>query len=141
LIYLLDTCVVSEFVKPLPAPSVIHWLRKNDDRTMAISVITLGEIQSGISRLESGRRRDELQAWLVGKLIPRFDQRILSLSLEDALAWGELAGKARRMGRPLPAADALIAATAISHRLTLVTRNTQDFEPMSVPLLNPWTLG
>jgi len=134
----LDTCVVSEFVKPSPATSLIEWLRETDDLLMALSAITMGEIQFGISCLPGGKRRTGLREWLEGVLIPRFDGRILSATVDDTLLWGEIRGEAQRNGNPVPATDALIAAIAKNNRLTLVTRNVPDFERMDVPLLNPW---
>jgi len=138
LIYLLDTCVVSEFVRPQPSNDLIQWLSITNDVLLAISVITLGEIQKGISGLEQSQRKDRLQEWLSCQLIPRFDNRILPISADDAVKWGELMGDAKRQGCPLPATDTLIAATAMNRHLTLVTRNTKDFERMGVSLLNPW---
>lgn len=138
MIYLLDTCVVSEFVKPVPAENVVKWLRMTDELQMAISIITLGEIQTGISRLDNGKRRERYQEWLLYELIPRFDGRLLPVGLDDALKWGDLLGRARVNGNPLPSTDTLIAATALNHHMTIVTRNIKDFERIGVPVLNPW---
>jgi predicted nucleic acid-binding protein len=138
LIYLLDTCVVSEFIKPQPSKNLVEWLRSTDDLQMGISVITLGEIQNGISRLDDGDRKDRFQEWLNDELVLRFDNRILPVELNDAVKWGELMGQARRNGAPLPSTDTLIAATALNRHMTVVTRNTKDFERIGVPTLNPW---
>lgn len=136
--FLLDTCVVSEFIKPQPSDSLVQWLRSTDDLQMAISVITLGEIQAGISHLEDGKRKERFQEWLSDELIPRFDGRILPVQIEDAVKWGDLMGRARVNGTPLPSTDTLIAATALNHQMAVVTRNTKDFERIGVPVLNPW---
>ena len=138
MIFLLDTCVVSEFIKPEPSASLVQWLRSTDDLQMAISVITLGEIQAGISRLDDGKRKERYQEWLSYELIPRFDGRILPVLLDDAMKWGDLLGWARVKGTPLPSTDTLIAATALNHHMTVVTRNTKDFERIGVLTLNPW---
>lgn len=138
MIYLLDTCVVSEFVKTEPSENLVRWLRSTDDLLMGISVITLGEIQNGISRLDDGSRKRRFQKWLTYELIPRFENRILSISMDDAMKWGELMGKAKRKGTSLPSTDTLIAATAMNRHMTVVTRNTKDFERIGVPTHNPW---
>lgn len=136
--YLLDTCVISEFTKPRPATSVIEWLAAQDDDALAISVITAGELQNGIAQLPTGQRRDALQTWLDEQLIPRFLGRILPVHLEECLSWGQLRGSLRLQGKTLPPTDALLAATASNHRLTLVTRNTKDFQNSGISILNPW---
>ena len=139
--YLLDTCVVSEFVKPAPSADLVRWLQETDDLLMGLSVISIGEIQDGIARLPAGKRKAGLQRWLENALIPRFDNRILPVRTEDALRWGNLLGQARRKGRPLPQTDGLIAAIALNRGLTVVTRNTRDFDSMGVPAHNPWADG
>jgi predicted nucleic acid-binding protein len=90
------------------------------------------------SALPDSRKKSDLQTWLDEALIPRFQGRILDMDIETALEWGVLAGESRRAGRPAPLADALIAATALRHHLTLVTRNTDDFQAFPVRLINPW---
>lgn len=136
--YLLDTCVISEFVKSDPNQRLYAWLQRTDDMLMGISVLSLGEIQSGITRIPHGRRRQRLQVWLNEELIPRFDSRLLPVDLTDTLRWGSLTGEAKTHGETLPVMDALLAATAFNHRLILVTRNIKDFISCDIPLLNPW---
>lgn len=136
--YLLDTCVISEYTKPNPNGGLHAWLQNTDDVLKAISVVSLGEIQSGISRLPEGKRRHRLQQWLENELVPRFESRILSVDLADTLRWGVLTGEAKKQGETLPSVDALLAATALNRQLTLVTRNTKDFQRCGVTLLNPW---
>lgn len=136
--YLLDTCVLSEFIRPKPAVSLIQWLRNHDESLMGISVISLGEIQSGIVRMQESQRRNALQTWLDDELIPRFESRIVSVGQTDALVWGTLTGEGKAMGRPLPPTDALLAATAVTRELTMVTRNEKDFTRFPVKLVNPW---
>ena len=105
---------------------------------MAVSVISIGEVQNGISRLPEGKRKIALQEWLDNELIPRFDKRILPLTLDDMRLWGKLTGKAITTGETLPTADAMLAAVARNNGLTVVTRNEKDFRRMGVGVLNPW---
>jgi len=136
--YLLDTCVLSEFTRRQPQERVVRWLSQADEDTLYLSVLSLGEIQHGIERLQDSPRKEALHTWLMNELIPRFNQRILPLDLSTMLAWGKLVAQLERQGRKLPAMDGLIAATALIHNLVLVTRNTADFHPCGVALFNPW---
>ncbi|MEQ1622297.1 MAG: type II toxin-antitoxin system VapC family toxin [Methylococcales bacterium] len=136
--YLLDTCVLSEARKPDAAEELITWLEQMSESRLFLSAIVIGEIQQGIASLAEGHKQRSLQAWLDEGLRARFEGRILAIDSEIALEWGELMGNARKIGKPAPVVDALIAATAIRHNLTLVTRNTKDFEVFPVRLLNPW---
>jgi predicted nucleic acid-binding protein len=137
--FLLDTNVISEFTKRDPNGGVYAWLDQNDERQMAVSVVSLGEIQSGIARLPNGKRKATLQDWLDNDLIPRFDGRILPLTAPDMLLWGTMTGEAVSAGTPLPTADAMLAAVARNRGLIVITRNEHDFSRMGVGLLNPWT--
>jgi len=136
--YLLDTCVLSEARKPDAAQELLTWLDQMSESRLFLSAIVIGEIQQGIAGLVEGHKRRSLQAWLDEGLRTRFEGRILAIDSEIALEWGELMGNARKIGKPAPVVDAMIAATAIRHNLTLVTRNTKDFEVFPVRLLNPW---
>ncbi|MBT1074295.1 type II toxin-antitoxin system VapC family toxin [Geobacter grbiciae] len=136
--FLLDTCLISELVKKEPSTSVIDWLDQCDEQTLFLSVLTLGELQKGISKLSAGRKRDELQAWAEFDLTARFEGRILDLDRETAVAWGRLIGEAEREGIRLPVMDALIAATAAVHGLVVVTRNVKDMERCRARVFNPW---
>jgi predicted nucleic acid-binding protein len=136
--FLLDTNVVSEFIKTKRNPGVYAWLDKTDELQLAVSVISLGEVQNGISRLSEGKRKVALQDWLDNELIPRFDNRILSVTLEDMLLWGKLTGKAMTNGETLPTADVMLAAVARNNGLMVITRNEKDFARMGVSVLNPW---
>jgi len=139
--YLLDTCVISEFTRRQPNERVVRWLSEADEDTLYLSVLSIGEIQHGIERLEDSPRKEDLRHWLENDLILRFDKRILPLDVPTLLVWGELIGKLEREGRKLPAFDGLIAATALAHDLAIVTRNTVDFEPAGVRVFNPWEEG
>lgn len=136
--YLLDTCVLSEFIKPRPSPRLIRWLDGMDDLHLAISVLSIGELQRGISRLSPGTRRDSLQQWLNQELLLRFAGRVLPLELNAALLWGQLVGEAIAPGKTLPAMDVLLAATAIEQGMILATRNVKDFSRMPLRIFNPW---
>ena len=136
--FLIDTCVLSELVKVSPDNNVVHWIDSVEERTLFLSVLTLGELEKGISRLQSSKRKDRLGEWLENDLVLRFAGRILSVDQGVAIAWGRLSGEAESAGNKLPVIDSLLAATAARHRLTMVTRNVADFERCQVPLLNPW---
>ncbi len=134
--YLLDTNVLSETRKRQPAAGVAEWIAATPPDRMHISVLTLGEIEQGIAKSRGRGDRDQaaaLERWL-HDLQAGFDDRIIPVSLPVAVAWGRHLQK-----QPLPPVDALIAATARVHGLTMVTRNVKDFEPAGIPVLNPFT--
>jgi toxin FitB len=136
--YLLDTCLISELVKKEPNPAVVNWLDGQDEQKLFLSVLNLGELQKGISKLPDGAQKDELQAWIALDLVERFTGRILEIDLETALSWGRLQGEAEQAGEKLPVMDSLIAATAAAHGLVVVTRNVKDMERCGVKVCNPW---
>lgn len=135
--YLLDTCVLSEFTKKRPERKVILWLDAQVEATLYLSVLTVGEIQKGISFLPASKRQVELSSWLED-LIYRYDQRILTLDTEVLRQWGRLTARLERKGRVLPIIDSLIAATTLVHNLTIVTRNVDDFALTGASILNIW---
>jgi len=137
--FLLDTNVVSEWVKPHPDPGVVAWLAEVDEDRVFLSVVTLTELRYGIERLPAGRRRKRLQEWLEEDLPLRFEGRILAIDGLVADACGKLVARSESLGHRMEVLDAYLAATAELHRLTLVTRNTSDFQPTIQNLLNPWT--
>lgn len=136
--YLLDTNVVSELAKPQPASRVVAWLADADEDRLFISVITIAELRHGVERLAAGRRRERLHEWLDVELPERFAGRVLSIDAVVANAWGIIVAKRERVGRPIGAVDAFLAATALAHRLTFVTRNVSDFALSLTALVNPW---
>ncbi|OBQ65005.1 type II toxin-antitoxin system VapC family toxin [Mesorhizobium loti] len=136
---LLDTNVLSEVTRPGPDARVLDWLDGLDEDRSFISVVSIAEIRRGVALMDEGRKRKALAEWLARDLPQRFEQRILPVDEPVALAWGDLIGLAKRRGRGLSSMDGLIAATAIAQRLTLVTRNTRDFEGFGIELLDPWT--
>lgn len=136
--YLLDTCVLSEFVKPRPEPKVVDWLNAAEMERVFLSAVTIGEIQLGISNLPASNRRTELEIWLNSTLPAQFPDRVLPLDADTFVAWGEMTAQLRRQGLPMAVMDALIAATALQHKMVLVTRNVADFKSTGLSLLNPW---
>jgi toxin FitB len=139
--FLLDTNVVSEWVKPRPNAGVVAWLVETDEDRMFISVVTIAELHHGIERLAAGARRTRLDAWLRDELLLRFEGRVLPIDARVADAWGKVVARREAAGRPIGAMDAFIAALAGVHDLTLVTRNTADFEGSVQSLVNPWNTG
>jgi hypothetical protein len=137
--FLVDTNVVSEWVKPRPNPGVVEWLADSNEDQVFLSVVTLAELRHGIERMRAGRRQKRLGAWLENELPMRFEGRILSIDAAIADACGKLAARSEALGRPIEAMDAFLAATAEVHHLTLVTRNTAHFHSLVKALLNPWT--
>jgi toxin FitB len=137
--FLLDTNVISELLKPKPEPKVTTWIDANDEELLFLSVLTLGEIRKGVVLLPRSARRMMLEAWLRKDLRLRFSDRILDIDQEVADCWGQISGLAGARGVNLPVIDGLLAATAIQHNLTLVTRNTRDVAATGVTLFNPWT--
>jgi hypothetical protein len=133
--YLLDTCVISELVKPRPAATVVTWVEAQPEVELFLSVLTVGEIEEGVAALPAGKKRDALSTWVRGTLPERFAGRVLAVDLAVAAVWGEFRGRSRQS---LPAVDGLIAATAAVHGLTVATRNVADFRRFDVPVVDPW---
>lgn len=140
--YLLDTCILSIGRKAgnPRSDNLKRWLDQHPENNYFISVISVGEIQTGISKLKMGEQQKKrvFDDWLVSDLIPRFKHRILEVDLQTCSLWGQLRGEAQKKGRMLPAIDALIAASAVQHHLMLVTENTRDFIHTGIPLFNPF---
>jgi predicted nucleic acid-binding protein len=136
--YLLDTNVISELVARSPNPQVIAWIDTLEADTVYLCVVTIGELRKGIEKLPDSSRKSALTNWLNDDLLVRFAGRVLALDVAVMLTWGELTGRLERVGRPLPAIDSMIAALAIHHNCTLVTRNEGDFKDTDVNVINPW---
>lgn len=136
--FLLDSNVISEGAKPRPDPAVMDWLASVDEEQLFLSIISLAELRHGVERLGAGRRKSALDLWLSEELPARFDRRLLVVDLTTADRWGRIVARADAAGRPIGAMDAFLAAVAEQHQLTLVTRNTSDFEEVGVRLFNPW---
>lgn len=132
--YLVDANVLSEATKPAPNDNAIVWLRRNE-RAIAVDPVILGEIRFGIHLLPAGKRRRQLEAW--------FDEGVanivcLSWDALTGLRWAKLLAELRKTGKSMPIKDSLIAATALVHDLTVVTRNTHDFRTAQVKVLDPF---
>jgi predicted nucleic acid-binding protein len=136
--FLLDTNCISEVVRSKPEPRVLEWMQAADEGLLYLSVLTLGEIRKGLAGLPQSKRRTHLESWLEVELQARFSGRILPIDATVADRWGVLAGAAKRRGRSLSAIDGLLAATALQHNLTIVSRNVSDFATTEAPILNPW---
>ena len=136
--FLLDTNCISELVRPKPEPRVMEWMDATDEGLLYLSVLTLGEIRKGVAGLAQGKRRTRLETWLEVDLQARFSGRIMTIDSAIADRWGLLASESKRKGKVLAVIDGLLAATALHHNLTIVSRNTSDFTGMQVQILNPW---
>jgi predicted nucleic acid-binding protein len=134
---LLDTCVLSEIRNRDGSPAVKDFIAAMPAKALLLSIITVGEITKGIALLPDGRKKRELTAWRLG-LCAQFEDRILPLDQESAEIWGELSAAGQKKGMVIPAADGLIAATALRHGLHVVTRNTPHFEAAGAMVVNPW---
>lgn len=137
--FLLDTNAVSAWKRPKPDTGLVRWLTAVDEDCVFLSVITLAELRRGVEMMPPGARRDLFDAWLVQDVTDRFSSRLLPVDAEIADLWGRVMMRGRSVGRPTSPMDAFIAATAERHDLTLVTRNTSDFDALGIRLLNPWT--
>ena len=127
-------------MRPAPDARVVRWIERVKEETLHLSVLTLGEIEKGVAKLAPSARRRRIEAWLRADLPARFEGRILPVDGTVAARWGVISAAAERKGRPLPAIDALIGATALVHRLAVVTRNVADFAPSGVRCVDPWAL-
>lgn len=132
--YLVDANVLSEPTRPVPEPRVIAWLRVHE-RDIAVDPIILGELRFGILLLAKGKKRTALERWFDAGV-----QRLhcLPWERETGLKWADLLARLRAVGRTMPIKDSLIAATALTHGLTVVTHNRPDFAHANVPCIDPF---
>jgi toxin FitB len=135
--FLLDTNVISELIKSSPDPNVLAWFSQVPEEHTFISVLTLGELSSGIDKLPDGMKKNDLILWF-DKLSNSFSRQTFPIDSETALQWGRLSAARGKQGRPLPVIDGLIAASAYRQAAILVTRNTRDFESLPIQIINPW---
>jgi len=139
--YLLDTCVISEYTRREPDLKVIHWIDELDESDLFLSTITVGEIKKGIERLlPESRRKQALTIWLENGLLKRFSGRIYPVTVEVMLRWGLMYARLEASGQTVSTMDSLIAATALSHGVVLITRGEDHFRPTGVEIINPWNL-
>src|SRR5204862_42400 len=124
--------------RPRPNSGVLRWLAGSDELTLHLSALTIGEMRIGVASLPPSKKRTLLDEWLEVRVRARFAGRILSVDEAIADRWGRFTAEARVAGRTIPAIDGLIAATALEHGLTLVTRNVRDISQVGVDVINPW---
>ena len=136
--WLLDTNVISELRKPRPNARVRAFVAAQALEELFVSSVSLAEIRFGIETLRDPIRRAELNDWLTHKVRPMFEQRVLEVSEDVMFKWRLLVEDGRKTGHTFSQPDLFIAATALHHGLTVVTRDVSDFELARVPLLNPW---
>ncbi len=136
--WLLDTNVLSELRRPRPEAKVVQFVSGQSLDRLYISVVTFAEIRFGIESVKDVARRSELNEWLEHKLRPMFEDRVLEISEDIMLKWRLLVESGRKSGHTFSEPDLIIAATALHHGLTIVSRDTSDYEQAKVPVLNPW---
>lgn len=135
--FLLDTCIISEPKQKRPSEKVLEWLAAQDESKLYLSVLTVGGIKKGITRLESSKKKAKLEKWLE-QLRARFSRRILPLTEKTFLVWGKMYGEFEQKGVMRPAFDSLLEATALEQDMIFVTRNVKNFHDSQVTILNPW---
>ena len=139
--FLLDTATISEYRRVRPNTGLIAWTQAHAFEETYLGTPTLGEFIQGVHTLAPSQQRDHLQRW-VAEIERRFEGHIVPFDAEVARVWGEVNGRARRRGRKLPVIDSQLAAIAVVHDLTVVTRNLRDFdipEFESLKVVSPWT--
>ena len=136
--FLLDTNIVSEWTKPRPSPRLSAWLDSQAESELFLSVITFAELRRGSALLSPGKKREALTRWIDGALTERFEGRVLAVDRPVCDVWGQLLAQARGRGHALSVMDGFVAATALAHGLTLVTRNISDFASLDLELVNPF---
>jgi toxin FitB len=135
---ILDTNLVSELMKPAPSTAVIAWMSCQALHDLFTTSITEAEVLYGVERLPKGKRRDELMRQAEAEFAEDYAGRVLAFDERAAREFARIVAERRMRGRPIPFADAQIAAIARANHATLATRNTQDFEGCGVSVVNPW---
>ena len=138
-VWLLDTNVLSELRRPKPHPKVVAFVAGQALDLLYISSVTLAEIRFGIELVTDVTRRAELNDWLANQVRPLFRQRVLPVTEDVLFKWRLLVEEGRKAGHTFSQPDLLIAATALHHGMTVVSRDTSEYEQARVPFLNPWT--
>ena len=136
--WLLDTNVISELRRPRPSVRVRSFIADRRLEDLFVSTVTFAEIRFGIEAVGDTTRRAELNDWLLHRVRPMFDQRVLEVSEDVMFKWRILVEEGRKVGHTFSQPDLIIAANALQHGLTVVTRDTGDYKFARVPLLNPW---
>ncbi len=136
--WLLDTNVLSELRRPKPDRKVVAFIAAQPLELLYVSAVTLAEIRFGIEVVTDATKRAELNDWLAHKVRPMFEQRVLPVTEEIMFKWRLLVEDGRKAGYTFSQPDLIIAATALHHGLTVVTRDVSDYERVRAPVFNPW---
>jgi len=136
--YLLDTNIISELISKQPNQKVINFISSIAEEDTYLSVITIGEIKSGIENLKSIERKEHLTVWFEQDLLSRFQNRIIDIDIDIMITWGKINQTLKSIGKPLPIMDSLIASSCIHGAFTLVTRNEKDFQNLDITIINPF---
>ena len=136
--WLLDTNVLSELRRPKPEPKVAAFVIAQPLDLLYVSAVTLAEIRFGVERLPDAARRAELNEWLAHKVRPMFEERVLPVTEDVMFKWRLLVEEGRKAGHTFSQPDLIIAATALCHGLTILSRDTSDYERAHAPVVNPW---
>ena len=136
--YLLDTNIISEFISKTPNQKVIDYILTIDENDLYLSVVTIGEIKTGIEKLDNGNKKEKLLYWLEHDLLNRFQHRIIDIDTAIMLQWGVINNKLKKLGKPLPIMDSLIGATSKVKDHILITRNEKDFQNLNIKMINPF---
>lgn len=139
--FLLDTNILSELRRPKPEPKVIAFIATQPLERLFVSIVTLAEIRFGIELLDDAARRAQLQDWLIHRVRPMFEQRALPITEDVMFKWRLLVEEGRKAGHTFSQPDLIIAATALIHDLTVVSRDIADYKKAGVPVLNPWVVA
>ena len=136
--WLLDTNILSELRRPKPDRKVVAFVAAQSLELLYVSSVTFAEIRFGIELVGDAGRRAELNAWLTNKLRPMFEQRVLTISEDIMFKWRLLVEEGRKAGHTFSQPDLMIAATALHHGLTVVSRDVSEYQKARVPVFNPW---
>jgi len=136
--YILDTNIISELSKQNPNKNVVSFINSLDENLIYLSVVTIGEINFGIEKLQNTKKKDELHEWLYKDLLSRFQNRLLDIGIDTMLSWGSINSHLKAIGKPMPIMDSLIGATCQTRDYILITRNEKDFINLDIETINPF---
>ena len=136
--WLLDTTALSELRKPKPEPKVVAFVKAKPLDLLHVSAATFAEIRFGIELVADAGKRAELTEWLANKMRPMFEGRVMPISEDVMLKWRLMVEEGRKTGHTFSQPDLIIAATALHHGLTIVSRDTRDYDFARAPVVNPW---